>query len=187
MENNECYQVEEKIESEICSLKKIIQEKKKKLFMIRIKKILDIKNNFSMIEGINYINFTSEENNKWCINYTHLTNNFDTNNYNYNIDSDIETESKIKKTNVYFGKSKKYYLKGVRSNQFKIYRNSKKQLRILNSDYNIELDLDEQYELITKYSKNYDIAEWLALRVFIFIAENEWSDENFVTHFSSIL
>ena len=75
---------------------------------------------------------------------------------------------------------------GVMRLRFKIYRKSSKILSIINKDYNIELDIMEQTALIERYSKNKNIPEWLALKVFLSIRENEWDDESVINYFSII-
>ncbi len=89
-----------------------------------------------------------------------------------------------KVTQISFGKLKKYFLKG--GIKFNIYRNSNGELRIINSDYEFELDLEEQKSLISKYSSNKNVPEWLALKVFLYISYNKWDDRSIINHLSVI-
>jgi hypothetical protein len=91
-------------------------------------------------------------------------------------------EKKI--TQISFGKLKKYFLKG--GIKFNIYRNSNGELRIINSDYEFELDLEEQKSLILKYTSNKNVPEWLALKVFLYISYNKWDDRSIINHLSVI-
>jgi hypothetical protein len=91
-------------------------------------------------------------------------------------------EKKI--TQISFGKLKKYFLKG--GIKFNIYRNSNGELRIINSDYEFELDLEEQKSLILKYASNKNVPEWLAIKVFLYISYNKWDDRSIINHLSVI-
>ena len=123
---------------------------------------------------------------EWNICYIHTTDSYDENNYINSSDSEVETQPVERTFTINFGKSKKYYIKGNGNNRFKIYKNSKNDLRIINTDYDVELDLDEQYELMDNYSNNPHIPEWLAIKVFVYMNENGWSDKNLTTYLSLI-
>ena len=96
-----------------------------------------------------------------------------------------ETSDKIEKeTYVSFGKNKKYFIKGCI--KYNIYKNSTGELRIINSEYDLELDMEEQYLLINKYANNVNIPESLALSVFLYLSDNKWDDLNIITYLSVV-
>ena len=118
------------------------------------------------------------------ITYNHHTEQYDENNYIYNYDSEIETEPHTRHTTVTFGKKNKYFIKtGNTTNRFKIYRNSNKELRIINTDYCIELDPDDQIELLQRYASNRDIPEWLAIKFFLYMADIDLQDTDIIKLF----
>jgi transcription initiation factor TFIIIB Brf1 subunit/transcription initiation factor TFIIB len=122
---------------------------------------------------------------EWSISYIHKTDSYNESSYKFeNTPSDSKRVSKI--TKIVFGKNKKYYIKGNYGNRIKIYRNSKNQLRIINVDYDIQLNVAEQIKLMEKYSEDLSLPEWLAIRVFLYMAKNDWDDENIVSHLSVI-
>ena len=182
MENKD----EELLKKDILLLSEKISGKKNKLFLMRFHNIIDINNNYDFLQNISDIKFEIGNDDNWSIMYTHTTDKYNPNDYNYNSDSDEEIDDKKKITNIKFGKKNKYYINREQSSRFIVYRNSKKELRILNSDYDIELDLDEHVELIEKYSNNIHIPEYVAIRVFLFISENDWEDESITAYFSII-
>jgi hypothetical protein len=179
---------EEKITSNILDLEKKITDQKKNLSMLRLCKLLGISEQSIESLGIKKIKFDIGVD-TWNITYIHHTNKYDENDYDFDSDSEGETEVCPKTTQIRFGKTLKYYIKrpsGIRSTRFKLYRNSKKELRVINTDYDIELDMDEQMELIHKYSENKNIPEWMALKVIIYICENEWQDNHIINYFKII-
>ena len=97
----------------------------------------------------------------------------------------ISIEHRKNKTLIIFGKSKKYFIKGGYV-PYNIYKNSAGELRIINSEYDLELDMDEQYELINSYASNINIPECLALSVFLYLADNKWDDLNLITYLSVV-
>lgn len=156
-----------------------------KLFLMRFLKIIKSSEEELLAGGVSNLEFHITPN-EWKISYDHETDNFNGNNYNYHSDSDDEEiKDRIKISNVEFGMARKYYIKGtnIRSTRFKIYKNSKKELRIINADYDIELDLDDQYSLVKKYTNNYTIPEWVAIRFFLYMAKNDLESEDIINHF----
>jgi hypothetical protein len=195
---------ETEIKREIHYLENLLDQKKNALFMRRLMNMFDyesmdfdtkIKYPPPTISNIKI--FVDTNDNTWNITYTHTTNSYNINDYLYeksDSDSsdtesladepipDIKPASKI--TEISFGKHKKYFIKG--GIKYTIYRNSSKELRIINSDYDIDLDVDKQFSLVTKYSQNSSIPEWFALSVFLYIAEHKWDDVAVAKHFSII-
>jgi hypothetical protein len=183
--------LEELLKNKIQDLKMQIANFEHQLFTFRLYKLLGLTEKEMTEKGVTniVINTTDSE---FLISYTHHTDMYDENNYVNDNDSHIETEIykktsciELGKTNV-LGKNSKYYIKGNKSARFKIYRKTKNILSIINKDYDTELDIDEQTELIEKYSKNSNIPEWLALKVFLYIRENEWNDDNICNYFGVI-
>ena len=162
------------ITDQIKDLQKNLVIAKYNLFMSRILTMInhDIKN----IKDIKIMSI----NNNWTISYKCLVT-YDENNYNNNEDSEVETNPASRHFDISFGKEKRYFINGNQP-RFKIYRNSSGKLRILNSDYTADLDIEEQESLISSYSFNYDIPEWFAIKIFLFMDKNDWSDENLITY-----
>lgn len=144
-------------------------------------------NDFNEIKyDIDYENLENSKNDESLDNLENIYTENAEKNCNFNIG--VNTENKQKTTSVVFGKNKKYFIRISDENvsRFKIYKNSMNKLRIINTDYDIELDLSEQDELMNRYSSNIDIPEWFAIKVFMFMKENEWDDENIVIHLSKV-
>lgn len=162
---------------------------RKRLFDILIHKrfnaFLDITDNQLKNMNITDIKISSVEQNTWEIQYLHETKYYTENNYIYNTDSETEETPYVKKTKITFGKTDRYYLKGTKC-KFRIYRNSQNKLRVINADYDLELDMEEQEELLKKYMENIHIPESTALLFFNAIAEHEWSDLDIVCYFSKL-
>ena len=70
--------------------------------------------------------------------------------------------------------------------KYNIYKNSKGDLRIINLDYDLELDMDEQYSLIYRYAYNKNIPECIALRIFLYMIYNKWDDDDMTTYLSVV-
>jgi hypothetical protein len=172
--------MESKLISEINDITQHIKEYEKKLASVKyqlfMQRILTIVNNIANVKNVSFTSI----NNEWTIKYTCLVT-YDENNYNNDEDSEIETELQQISFDMSFGKNKKYFILGNKQ-RFKIYRNSNNVLRILNSDYTADLDIEEQESLIASYSYNCNIPEWFAIRVLTFMEKNEWSDENLITY-----
>ncbi len=111
---------------------------------------------------------------------------------NKNVDDKTvdETEQEIlfrkteKTTLISFGKSDKYFIRG--GVKYNIYTNSKGELRIVNTDYDSELDIDEQKSLISKYANNKNIPESFALCILLYMAYNKWDDTSMAIHLSVV-
>jgi len=183
----------------ILKLEKELKDSKEKLFLNRLSKLYDK----SLQNCISEIKIDiDQKNNDWNICYKHNTKNYSLDNYLYDLDttnnasSDIknhlyeinketvEKETVEKETVVIFGKNKKYFIKG--GIKYNIYKNSTSELRIINSEYDLELDMEEQYSLINRYANNVNIPECLALSVFLYLSDNKWDDLNIITYLSVI-
>jgi len=175
---------EEKLKNEINQLIETLDAKKNELFNLRLFNMIGKNEEDLKLAGICNVRFTNDDD-EWNISYTHEINCYNENDYINSIDSETETTPLKKSFLMTFGKGKKYYIRG-NGTRFKIYKNSKNDLRIINVDYDIELDLDEQETLIEKYSENLNIPEWLAIKVFKYMSENDWSDENIISYMSFI-
>lgn len=195
---------ETEIKREIHNLEQSLEQKKNALFMRRLMNmfnptLMGFETNVGDLPPTisNVKIMVDTDDNTWMITYTHTTDTYDINDYLYEkSDSDSsDTESldeepipdvkpTSKVTEISFGKHKKYFIKG--GIKYTIYRNSSKDLRIINSDYDVDLDVDKQFSLVTKYSQNSSIPEWLALSVFLYIAEHKWDDVAIATHFSIV-
>lgn len=168
--------------AQIEKLQQVIDEKKEELFLHRLGKITKCEFRTGDKYNIAYERISSS----WSISYDFETDKYDVNDYNYNSDSETEIAVKKKRCRITFGKnSNRYFIKGngIRSNRFKIYRNSRGLLRIINHDYNAEIDLTEQKDLLMGYGSNKDLPEWLAVRVFMYIFTHEWSDDSIEAFF----
>jgi hypothetical protein len=178
---------EEKLKTTILDLEEQITDHKNKLFMYRLCKLLCKTEQQIKDANITNLNIFIDDD-VWDISYIHTTNDYNSNDYNFDIESEDESDVRLKISNVHFGKAKKYYIKGngIRQSRFKLYKNSRKDLRIINTDYDIELDMDEQFELIGKYSENKNIPEWLAIKVFLHICENEWQDQHIINYLGTV-
>jgi hypothetical protein len=183
---------------EIRNLEIIIEKKKRALFLLRLSKMYEA----SLSDVISNISIEVDRNEKtWCITYTHITDEYSVDNYSNETYIERETDElddnlshlpleeipveKNKKISVIsFGKNKKYFIKG--GIKFSIYRNSANELRIINPNYDFELDLDEQKYLVTEYSRNKHIPECLALSIFLYMSYNKWDDTAIVNHFSLV-
>ena len=204
--NNECYEKskistqknnadiilsEELLKDRIQELKSQIAKYEHQLFISRLYKLLSLTNDEIVNLGVTNIVINTNDKD-FTITYTHHTSAYDENTYVNDNDSHVETEIYEKTTHIIFGKttisekSSKYYIKGNRSARFKIYRISKNILSIINKEYDTELDIDEQIELIEKYSENPNIPEWLALKVFLYIRENGWDDNIIINYFGVV-
>jgi len=171
----------EELTKEIKELEIKLKEAKKMLINLRLKEI------HCMINVSNIEIECSDVN--WEISYIHNTNNFSYKYYDneYYVDSDFDNADTgfTKNTTIRFGKNdKKYFIKGVK--KFNIYRNSKKELRIIVNDYEFEMDFEENQILLENYIKNFDIPESFALTIFLHIINNKWDDESIINYISWI-
>jgi hypothetical protein len=180
---------EEKLKIEIAELQLVLSNKKHELFHLRLSEMIGKTYQDMSQMGVSNVKFEILSDNKsleWNISYTHYTDMYDENAYINSSDSEAETTPAQKTTYINFGKGKKYYIRGNGNNRFKIYKNSKNDLRIINTDYDIELDLEDQEELIKRYSENKHIPEWLAIKAFSYLSENTWSDEHIINYLSLV-
>jgi hypothetical protein len=170
----------EELRNEIINLEVCLNAKKKELFIQRAIKILGNLNNvFNLQINVNPIDLT------WCISYNHETHNYDTSDYAYNEDSADENNNvRFNSCKISFGKTKKYFIKGGIA--LNIYRISSGELRITNPDYDFDIDIEDQYNLMKTYSKNYNLPEWLAIKMILYISDNKWDDQSIINHFSVI-
>ena len=99
--------------------------------------------------------------------------------------NNLVKKSKTEKTTfVTFGKSERYFIKG--GTKYNIYNNSKGELRVVNTEYDSELDIEEQCQLISRYSKNKNLPECMALQIFLYMSYNKWDDLSMAIHLSMI-
>jgi hypothetical protein len=133
------------------------------------------------------IKFVTLDDTSWKINYTHHIENYSECSYVNDQSSEEDADPIIKTFDMSFGKNlkKRYFITGA-YNRFRIYKNSRNILRVINADYDLELDSEEQDDLIERYSNNTNIPEWLALNVFIFMIENEWDDIDLINHMTIV-
>lgn len=172
---------------EILSLEKTLLEKKKQLFLNRLEAIANC--SFAKV-GISNIEIVINAlENTWQLSYLHNTLNFNANDYANNEDSeDNENESKtlstMKETRIIFGKLNKYFIKG--GIKLNVYRNTAGELRVHNPDYEFDLDLEEQRILVREYSSNYNLPEWLAIKIMLYLSDNNWDDQSWINHLSVV-
>lgn len=178
---------EKKLKEEILLLEKEIENKKKSLFLLRFYKLVNINEEYiqdNIQDNIQDIKINVNiHKNTWKIEYTHKTNKYNENDYNHEDDIKTDYEPHYKKTNIIFGYNEKYFLNSLNDiNRFKIYVNSQNDIRIINKDYDIELEQSEQYDLIQEYKMNKNIPEWLALRLLIYMYDNKWDSDSIIKH-----
>jgi hypothetical protein len=177
----------EKLKEEILELESVLEDKRDTFFKARLYKLIGIPGQELISWGISDIVLGIYDN-EWTIAYKHETTEYNENNYNYDGDSETETEPREKRSGVSFGEKSKLFLKGkgYRQGRFKLYRNSRKEIRVINTDYNFELDTEEQLQLIRTYSNDRHIPEWLALKVFLYMCENGWNSEHIIQHLGTV-
>lgn len=178
------------LRNEIIELEKLLLAKKNELFVSRLSKMTaPICNVLSDSETISDITFhTSISDSTWQISYVHKTDKYTPVAYMHHDDSADDSANEInpysKTTKITFGKTNKYFIKG--GIDLMVYRNSNSEIRIINKDYEYEIDLDEQRTLMLEYSSNVHIPEWLAIKTLLYISDNKWNVENVVIHFCVI-
>lgn len=177
----------QQLEDECKKLAILLKDKSSMLYIKRLFKIANITDT-STISDIK-LKFTDHE--KWSISYKHKTSNYNISDYVCNEDSEIETNTPKQLTrisNMRFGlRNNNYYIVGnSESSKFSIFRLSSNVMRAYNIDYEIELDQDEQYDLLTRYSENINIPEWLALRVFIYMIDNKIDDIDLYNYLNTV-
>ena len=87
-------------------------------------------------------------------------------------------------TNITCNGTKKYFIKG--GAHLDLYKTSMNELRIINLEYQFDIDYDEQKELITGYSENINIPEYAAIKFMMYMSYNEWDDTAIINHFTMI-
>lgn len=179
-----------KLKNEILELEAVLKKKRDQLFLMRLINMLD-KGLYDTISDVKIevrnVDFNNPKSAGWNISYKHHTKEYDSLDYLYENDTIQEeiTNNKMEKTTfVSFGKSDRYFIKG--GVKYNIYNNSKGELRIVNADYDSELDIEEQCQLINKYSKNKNIPECLALQIFLYMSYNKWDDMSMAIHLSIV-
>ncbi len=180
------------LRSEILLLERSLTEKKKRLFMGRLENIA--KHQFDK-SGVSDVCISLDpEKSTWQISYLHTTDKYDVYDYAYdgsdtepdidpNIDPNIETKQE-KETRILFGKASKYFIKG--GIKLNVYRNTAGELRVINPNYEFELDLDEQRNLVREYSENIHLPEWFAITTMLYLSDNKWDDQSWINHLSIV-
>jgi hypothetical protein len=179
-----------KLKNEILKLESILKKKRDQLFLMRLVNMLD-KGLYDTISEVKIevgsVDFNNPKSARWNISYKHHTKEYDPLDYLYENDTpqeEIPNNKMEKITFVSFGKSDRYFIKG--GVKYNIYNNSKGELRIVNADYDSELDIEEQCQLINDYSKNKNIPECLALQIFLYMSYNKWDDMSMAIHLSIV-
>jgi hypothetical protein len=182
----------ESLRDRIRSIKEHLQELETKLFNMRLAVMcnnsqITEKDEILTASQFSYIVDVTDCKN-WEI--TYISNvEFDINNYNFDDASETETDIRKREFEITFGcYNSKYYIAGNRAVKYEIYRTAEDKIRILNKKYDEERDLEmeEQDELIKRYSETPSIPEWLALKVFLFMNENDWDDAAICRYFSVV-
>lgn len=188
---------------EILQLEKILSQKKKQLFLNRLE---TISKKPLVTRGVENIDIQSNSHDKtWQISYIHKTNHYSDTMYAYSEDSEatdtyvlgvsnvpnipdtvdpISCKGIQKETKISFGKSNRYFIRG--GIKLHVYRNTSGELRVINPEYEFDLDLDEQKKLVREYSENYDLPEWFAIAVMLYLSDNDWDDAAFINHLSIV-
>lgn len=181
---------------ELLDLIAVVEKKKYELFLGRFCKMIDIKPEDLNKHNISNVlfDFPSDlTSNKWQISYD-ITLIYSNDNYkdtsiehNGSTDASVIPHANTKeiKFTISFGISDKYFING-NTDVFKIYRNSKNKLHTINENYRNDLNIDEQLELINAYIERKNIPEYIALKFFMFIKDNEWDDKGIQIYFSKI-
>ena len=174
------------LKAEILELEGILESKKKQLFLNRLEKITNCSIAANGISDLD-IQHDADEN-TWQISYTHKTDQYSKSMYSYSEDSDLDPDQRIqyvqKETKISFGISNKYFIKG--GIKLNVYRNKTKELRIINPDYEFDLDLDEQKKLVREYSENHNLPEWFAIAIMLYLLDNDWDDSAFINYISIV-
>lgn len=172
----------EQLKSEILDLEAKINIKRQEFFKYRFKQLYPDYLN----QNVQNINIKTKSGN-WEIKYKHFTEKYTFNNYLLEDESDDPDDQPIQKTShIKFGKNNtEYYIKGSIVD-YKIYRNSKGNLRVINTEYDFDLDLDEQKNLIVRYAINKDIPEAIALSIFIYMIDNQWDDQSMYIYLTEL-
>lgn len=170
------------LRSEILTLEKALQEKKQQLFLERLETIAGKKFTNNNVRDVIISVDTNAK--TWQISYLHSTDKYNFNNYAYNEDSENDESESHKDTRIVFGQNSKHYIRG--GIKLTVYRNTVGELRVINPDYEFDLDLEEQRQLVRSYASNSDLPEWLAISVFLYLYDNKWDDESLINHLGSV-
>ncbi len=185
------------LRSEILQLETELSAKKKLLYLHRLYKILGYVN--TELPNITNININTDiEDDTWYISYIHKTSEYSPLDYLYekidanaNNESNNESNEKSSKTtkiifgaNISSNRTKKYFIKGGVS--LDLYKTSMNELRIINLEYQFDIDYDDQKELISSYSDNINIPEYAAIKFMTYMSDNEWDDTAIINHFTMI-
>lgn len=170
------------IRCDIKELKLTLKKKKKELFLCNLLNILGCSES-ELKENISDIGLNAVSSSEWTITYKHKTDCYNENDYVNSSDSEIEECNPYSQTvGVSFGISDdKYFIKRLTRlparDIFTVYRGSDGLLRIINAEYELDIDMVEQKKLIRKYLKNKNIPEWLALTLFTYMNANDITEE----------
>jgi hypothetical protein len=175
----------DQLRSAIIQLKRELEKKTTQLFALRFKNIVKT----DAYVDIEFAMFSPVD---WSISYS-IDVNYNIANYLPDCDDTTgatgaaETADTRQRVSFGFYKGKHFIkLQNDEHQRFGLYRNSKKELRLINKDYDTDLDLDEQSELINRYSRNTNIPEYIAVRFFLFVIVNRWTDEGIFYHFTRV-
>jgi hypothetical protein len=176
---------EKNLKEEILALTKVLDSKKQQLFLDRL---IHMNLNKLRSNAKNFTITTNPELQEWVITYTHDTQDYDLSQYlpdSETAHDTSDTDPVQKTSNISFGKSgKRYFLKG--GIKFNIYRNSAGELRVMNPEYDFDIDMEEHKQLIHRYSENANIPEACALAVFQYIIDNKWDDSAVINYLSIV-
>ncbi len=172
--------------NEIKELETSLQQKKTQLFYNRFIQLLELTDDEIKSMGVSNIVINTDAK-YWSISYTHTTNQYSENNYLHEIDSEMEIIPYPKITHIKYGFSaNSYFIQGLDRNRFTIYTKGSNLVRIINKDYNIELDISDQLILMDDYSKNKDIPEWLIVLTVLQMNKHEWNGDDMCIYLSVI-
>ena len=180
-----------KIQNDITTMEQLLEFKQQHLLFVGIsqKFNIDLSIIYKTIDDLSIE--LDEESLTWCIRYKHHTDKYNPQDYAANNDQSDNEDDNLsdgkeidviyKETEVRFGYNKKYFLRGG-DDAFLLYKNSNGKLRIINQHYQDDLDPAEQASLINQYSENSNIAEYIALKIFLFMINNNWTDSDFIKY-----
>lgn len=171
----------DQVRSDIKELRSALKKKKKELFLCNLLGILGC-TEAELKENISDIGLVAVNSSEWTITYKHKTDCYNENDYVNSSDSEIEDCSSYSQTvGVSFGIADKYFIKRLSRlparDIFTVYRGSDGLLRIINAEYELDIDMVEQKKLVRKYLKNKNIPEWLALTIFTYMNANDIDEE----------
>ena len=179
------------VKREILALQDQLNKKTQKYFVDRLKRLLG-KGETTLSEfGVSNLYIDNQSKDEWKISYNYMTKAYDSDAYN-NLDTDQERRDPVTltdfQTTVSFGMTanNRMYLTNCKSDdsRFKIYYKSLTELRIINREYLMELDKNEQHELMETYAKNANIPEWLAISFYLIMSKNKWRASDIMTFLS---